>query len=342
MKIAVFSTQEFERDFLKTNPQIKESVPELDFQFLSERLRTSTVDLAEGADAACIFVNDEADASTIRQLADIGVKSLLLRCAGFNNVDLEAAAEHQIVVQRVPAYSPNAVAEFAVALLLTVARKTHKAYNRTRDFNFALRGLRGFDIHGKTIGIIGTGKIGRIFAAVMNGFGARTIAYDIRPSDAGRKVGIEYVSLDELFSQSDIISLHCPMLPSTRHMINADAISKMKKGVMLLNTSRGELVDMDALIDGIRKKIIGSCGMDVLEDEQDLFFEDHSGEILHNDRISTLLSFPNVLITPHIAFCTDTALTNIWETTIHNFVEFNKSGNSSNKFSNQLLPEDGN
>lgn len=330
MKVAVFSSLDFERMFLDAHPHIKDAMPNLQFNFITKRLGPSTAELAKGADSVCIFVNDDASQETLEKLASIGIKSILLRCAGFNHVDLNAAAKFGITVQRVPAYSPYAVAEFAVALLLALARKTHKAYNRTRDHNFALRGLMGFDIYGKTIGVMGTGKIGRIFAGIMKGFGTRLLAHDIRPSDAAREIGVEYVSKDELYAQSDIISLHCPLLPDTRHMIDIDAVEKMKKGVILINTSRGELVDMDALIYGLRKGIIGSCGMDVIEGEKDLFFEDHSGEILHNERISTLLSFPNALITPHAAFCTDTALTNIWTTTIDNFSSFVNSKDLDN------------
>lgn len=237
-----------------------------------------------------------------------------------------------MIVLRVPSYSPYAIAEFAVALLLTVGRKTHIAFNRTRESNFALRGLMGFDVHGKTVGICGTGKIGRLFAKLMMSFGTRVVAYDIRPSEEAKAMGVEYVSLDELLECADIISLHCPLLASTRHMIGAEAVSKMKKGVILINTSRGELVDMDALIEGLQHKRIGACAMDVVEGEAALFFDDHSGEILEDERIAKLVSFPNVLLTPHIAFCTDTALTNIWTTTVQNAMEFiNRKGDEKLK-----------
>lgn len=350
MKVAIFSSHRYERDFLDANPEILASVPALQVQFLQPRLHSTTAALAKGADAVCIFVNDDASASTLQKLSDFGVKLILLRCAGFNHVDISTASSLGMTVLRVPAYSPYAVAEFAVALLLTVARKTHKAFNRIRDGNFALNGLMGFDVHGKTVGVIGTGKIGRIFAGILkNGFGAKVIAYDIYPSQEAKDMGIEYVEkVNDLYKQSDIISLHCPLLPSTKRMIDKEAISLMKKGVVLVNTSRGELVDMDALIEGIRSLVIGACGMDVVEGEQALFFEDHSGEILENDRIQTLISFPNVLITPHIAFCTDTAMGNIWGTTVSNFVQFmekrgkdndSTSSSTDEKLTNEVLPQ---
>lgn len=327
MKVTVFSAQQHEIDFLSQHNEVKAAVPEVDFNFVSARLSAMTVEQARGADAVCIFVNDNADKEVLDLLLKCGVKCLLLRCAGYNQVDIEHAAKIGIQVLRVPAYSPFAVAEFAVALTLTVVRKTHKAYNRSRESNFALRGLMGFDIHGKTVGVIGTGKIGRIFATIMKSFGTRVIAYDVSQSEAARKIGVEYVTRDELYKEADIISLHCPLLPSTRHMIDGSAVAKMKKGVVLINTSRGELVDVTALIGGLRKKVIGACGMDVVEGEQMLFFDDHSGEILENENISTLVSFPNVILTPHMAFCTDTAMSNIWTTTVENLADFQSYAN---------------
>lgn len=335
MKLAVFSSKRYEREFLEDHQHLLTALPDLEIEYLVPRLDHTTAKLATGYDAVSIFVNDVVDALTIELLADAGVKCVLLRCAGFNQVDLEAAGKHGVIVLRVPAYSPFAIAEFAVALMLTTARKTHKAYNRTRESNFSLRGLMGFDIHGKTIGICGTGKIGRIFAKIMLGFGTRVIAYDIHPSDAAKKMGVEYVSFDEVMGQSDVISLHCPLLPTTRNMIDEAAVKKMKKGVLLVNTSRGELVNVDALLMGLRTKIISACGMDVVEGEEDLFFDDHTGEILENEKISMLLAMPNVVLTPHIAFCTDTAMTNIWSTTIQNAKEFCEK-NGSEKLTNQV------
>lgn len=322
IRVVVYSSKRYERDFLHKNPQIANIAPNVQLEFLAPRLDANTASLAAGADAVCIFVNDCADAAAIETLARNGTTCLLLRCAGFNQVDLKAAKAYGVTVLRVPQYSPYAVAEFAVALLMTIVRKTHKAYNRTRESNFALSGLLGFDIHGKTIGVCGTGKIGLLFAKIMLGFGARVIGYDLYPSDAAKEMGVEYVPFDELLAQSDVISLHCPLFPSTRHMINAAAIEKMKKGVILINTSRGELVDKNALIYGLRRGIIGGCGMDVIEGEEELFFDDHTGEILEDEKILTLQSLPNVLITPHIAFCTDTAISNIWSSTYQNVLAY--------------------
>lgn len=338
LQVAVFSSRKYERDFLEENPTLVQTDPKISFKFIAHCLSSSTAHLAAGADAVCVFVNDNVDAETIEILVQGGTRCILLRCAGFNQVDLAAAEKHSVVVQRVPAYSPYAVAEFAVALLLTVCRKTHKAYNRTRDSNFSLHGLMGFDVHGKTIGIVGTGKIGRLFAKIMLGFGTQVLAYDVYPSKEAKEMGVEYVSLDVLLARSDVISLHCPVLPSTRHIINAEAVSKLKKGAVLINTSRGELVETDALIDGLRRKIISACAMDVVEGEQSIFFDDHSDEILEDEKISKLLSFPNVLLTPHTAFCTDTALTNIWTTTVRNMLEYNSRTltGSTDKLTNQV------
>mmetsp|Transcript_22702 Transcript_22702/g.38615 ORF Transcript_22702/g.38615 Transcript_22702/m.38615 type:complete len:314 (-) Transcript_22702:90-1031(-) len=279
--------------------------------------------MATGADAVCAFVNDTLDREALKTLSDNGTSCVLMRCAGTNNVDLDAAEEYGISVKNVPQYSPHAVAEFAVSLLLTVVRKTHKAYNRARESNFSLSGLMGADFHGKTVGVIGTGKIGRIFCQIMGqGFGCRVIAYDQRESDEAKASGVEYVSKEEVFRESDIIALHCPLTPDTHHMIDSSAISLMKPGVVLINTSRGGLVDVNDLIDGLRSKKIGACGFDVVEGEASLFFEDHSGEILEDETIAELLTFPNVLMTPHLAFCTRTAMENIWSTTLENMKEY--------------------
>eukprot|EP00177_Eucheuma_denticulatum_P003376 GFKZ01006109.1.p1 GENE.GFKZ01006109.1~~GFKZ01006109.1.p1 ORF type:complete len:343 (-),score=36.68 GFKZ01006109.1:552-1580(-) len=341
MKITVFSSRLDEREFLSAHPSVLDttSPTALEFCHTSVHLDSSTAHLAAGSDAVCAFVNDNVDEKTIKTLKSVGTRCILLRCAGYNQVDVNSAAKHGVVVLRVPAYSPHAVAEFAVALLLTVGRKTHKAYNRTRESNFALRGLMGFDVHGKTVGICGTGKIGRLFAKIILSFGTRVIAYDVRQSKEAKEIGVEYVTLDQLWQRSDIISMHCPLLPATRHMINEDAVNRMKKGVILINTSRGELVDMDALINGLRSKTIGACAMDVVEGEEGLFFDDHSGEILDNERISKLVSFPNVVLTPHIAFCTDTAMKNIWTTTVANALEFaNHITGEGKTMTNQVMP----
>ena len=298
------------------------------FSFLETKLNADTVALAKGADAVCVFVNDTVDAKVIEKLHEYGVKLIALRSAGYNNVDVKAAFG-KIHVVHVPAYSPYAVAEHAIAMLLTSVRRIHKAYNRTRDFNFSLSGLTGFDLHGKTAGVIGTGKIGRIFIDICRGFGMKIIAYDRFPAADS---GIEYVELDELFKNSDIISLHCPLNDETRHMIGAEAIEKMKKGVVIINTSRGGLVDAEALLEGIKDRKIGAACLDVYEEEADVFFEDRSGHILNDDLLSRLISMSNVIVTSHQAFLTEEALNNIAETTIGNILSyFNNDGICDNE-----------
>ena len=286
----------------------------MQFRFLETKLNEDTVSLANGCDAVCVFVNDTVNAAVIEHLYALGVKLIALRSAGYNNVDVRAAFG-KIHVVHVPAYSPYAVAEHAMALLLTSVRRIHKAYNRTRDFNFSLNGLTGFDFHGKTVGVIGTGKIGRIFIDICRGFGMKVIAYDPYPAEGA---GIEYVSLDDLFARSDVISLHCPLNDSTFHTVNADAIAKMKKGVVIVNTSRGALIDAEALLDGIKSRKIGAACLDVYEEEANIFFEDRSGHILDDDLLSRLISMPNVIVTSHQAFLTEEALGNIAETTVNN------------------------
>ena len=263
-----------------------------------------------------VFVNDTVNAAVIDKLYAMGVKLIALRSAGYNNVDVQAAFG-KIHVVHVPAYSPYAVAEHAIALLLTSVRRIHKAYNRTREFNFSLNGLTGFDFHGKTVGVIGTGKIGRIFIDICRGFGMKVIAYDRFPASDS---SIEYVTLDELFARSDVISLHCPLTDETRHMINAAAIEKMKKGVVIVNTSRGGLIDAEALLEGIKARKIGAACLDVYEEEADIFFEDRSGHILNDELLSRLISMPNVIVTSHQAFLTEEALNNIAETTVGNIL----------------------
>ena len=289
---------------------------DIQFRFLETKLNEDTVDLARGCDAVCVFVNDTVNAAVIDKLYEYGVKIIALRSAGYNNVDIRHAFGKTHVVH-VPAYSPYAVAEHAIALLLTSVRRIHKAYNRTREFNFSLNGLTGFDFHGKTVGVVGTGKIGRIFIDICRGFGMKVIAYDLFPA---KDSGIDYVALDELLEQSDIISLHCPLTDETRHMINAAAIEKMKKGVVLVNTSRGGLIDAEALLEGIKARKIGAACLDVYEEEADVFFEDRSGHIMDDELLSRLISMPNVIVTSHQAFLTEEALNNIAETTVNNIL----------------------
>ncbi len=291
---------------------------ELEIKYFETRLTEDTVSLAAGFDGVCVFVNDVVNAAVVDRLYEMGVKMIALRCAGFNNVDIRACFG-KLHVFRVPAYSPYAVAEHAMALLLTINRRTHKAYIRTRDFNFSLSGLAGFDLHGKTVGVVGTGKIGRIFAEICKGFGMNILAYDKFPNPDS---GLHYVELPELFSKSDIISLHCPLTDETRHLVDENAIAQMKKGVTLINTSRGALVDTEALIQGIKEKKVGAACLDVYEEESDLFYEDNSGHIIQDDKLVRLISMPNVIVTSHQAFLTQEALDNIANTTVDNILKF--------------------
>ena len=301
---------------------------DIQFRFLETKLNADTVALAKDCDAVCVFVNDDVNAQVIEQLYEYGVKLIALRSAGYNNVDVQAAFG-KIHVVHVPAYSPYAVAEHAMALLLTSVRRIHKAYNRTREFNFSLNGLTGFDLHGKTVGVIGTGRIGRIFIDICKGFGMQVICYDPYPAADS---GLSYVALDELFARSDIISLHSPLTNETRHMIDADAIENMKKGVAIVNTSRGALIDAEALLEGIKTRKIGAACLDVYEEEADVFFEDLSGHILNDDLLSRLISMPNVIVTSHQAFLTEEALNNIAETTVNNILScFNEDGMCENE-----------
>ena len=300
----------------------------IQFKYLETKLNEDTVDLAKGCDAVCVFVNDTVNAKVIDRLYSYGIRLIALRSAGYNNVDLRAAYGRTHVVH-VPAYSPYAVAEHAIALLLTSVRRIHKAYNRTREFNFTLNGLTGFDFHGKTVGVVGTGKIGRIFIDICRGFGMNVIAYDPYPAADS---GITYVSMDELLERSNIISLHCPLTEGTRHLIGASAIEKMKKGVVIVNTSRGGLIDAEALLDGIKARKIGAACLDVYEEEADVFFEDRSGHIMDDELLSRLISMPNVIVTSHQAFLTEEALNNIAETTVNNILScFEKDGMCDNE-----------
>ena len=317
-KIAFFGAKPYDiASFDKINERY-----EFDIRYYKGHLNINNVVLTQGLDGVCIFVNDTADAAVIDALVANGVKLLALRCAGFNNVDLKAA-KGKLPVVRVPAYSPYAVAEYSLALMLSLNRKIHRAYWRTRDGNFSLNGLMGFDMHGKTIGIIGTGKIARILIRLLKGFGMRILAYDLYPDMkfAGEE-GISYVSLDELYRESDIISLHCPLTDQTKYMIDKDSIDKMKEGVMIINTGRGQLINTNDLIEGLKEKKIAAAGLDVYEEEGEYFYEDKSDKIIDDDVLARLLSFNNVIVTSHQAFFTKEALHNIAETTLQNIEDF--------------------
>ena len=319
MKVAFFSTKPYDREFMdKANKAYGH-----EFQYFDTKLEVSTAILASDFDAVCIFVNDQADRETLEHLKEEGVKLVTLRAAGFNNVDLEAAQELGIRVTRVPAYSPYAAAEHTLAMILTLNRKTHLAYERVRNGNFSLEKLMGFDLYGKTVGVIGTGNIGQIFARNMHGLGCQVLAYDPYPNEAFNKEGIaRYVGLDEMYPEVDIVSLHCPLTEDTHHLINEQAIEKMKDNVMLINTSRGALVDTKAVIRALKHGKIGYFGLDVYEQEENLFFQDLSGHIIQDDDIARLMTFPNVLITSHQAFFTENAMNNISDTTLQNINEF--------------------
>eukprot|EP01103_Thecamoeba_quadrilineata_P017233 TRINITY_DN6019_c0_g2_i1.p1 TRINITY_DN6019_c0_g2~~TRINITY_DN6019_c0_g2_i1.p1 ORF type:complete len:333 (-),score=61.75 TRINITY_DN6019_c0_g2_i1:7-1005(-) len=325
MKIVFFSTQPYDRTYFDRYK------PEgIEYTYHSIQLDSDSVSLVKDHDAVCIFVNDNVDANIIKQLASQKVRFIVLRCAGFNNVDLQAAKDNNLTVVRVPEYSPHAVAEHAVALILTLNRKTHKAYNRIREGNFSLDRLIGFDIYEKTIGVIGTGKIGATFCKIIKGFGTNVIAYDVIENEELKSEGVKYVPLDELLTKSDIISLHCPLLDSTKKIINADSINKMKDGVMLINTSRGGLFDTHAVIDALKKRKIGYLGMDVYEKEGKLFFYDHSEKMLDDDVFQRLVSFPNVLVTGHQAFFTEEALSQIAKVTIDNITKVERGEKCAN------------
>ena len=289
------------------------------FKYFETKLNEDTVDLAQGYDGVCAFVNDTINEAVIDKLYEFGARVVALRCAGFNNVDMKHAFG-KVHVLRVPAYSPYAVAEHAIAMLLTSIRRIHKAYIRTRDFNFSLSGMTGFDLHGKTVGVIGTGRIGRVFIDICKGFGMNVLAYDKFPQKD--LLGAKYVDLDTLFSKSDIISLHCPLTDDTHHIISQETLKKCKKGVVIINTSRGALVDAEALLEGIKSRHVGAACLDVYEEESDFFFEDYSGHIMEDDTLARLISMPNVIVTSHQAFLTDEALMNIAETTVKNITEF--------------------
>lgn len=312
-KIAFFDTRTYDKESFE-----KFSNDDLSITFFEAKLSMQTVDLCKGYDAVCVFVNDDVSKEVVDRLYSNGIKLIALRCAGYNNVDLRTCFG-KIHVVHVPAYSPYAVAEHAMALLLTSIRRIHKAYNRTRDYNFSLEGLTGSNLNGKTVGVVGAGRIGRIFIDICKGFGMNVIAYDKFPNESS---GIRYVSLEELFKESDIISLHCPLTDETRHLINEDSIQMMKKGVIIVNTSRGALVDAEALLAGIKDRKIGAACLDVYEEEGDVFFADKSGHILNDEVLARLISMPNVIVTSHQAFLTNEALENIAQTTIDNIKSF--------------------
>ncbi|HKK81995.1 MAG TPA: 2-hydroxyacid dehydrogenase [Prolixibacteraceae bacterium] len=318
IKLALFSTKSYDKEYFERFKPHNE----VEVRYFKASLNEDTTELAKGYDAVCVFVNDEINRPVLKHLKEQGTKVVALRCAGFNNVDLDAAGEFGIKVVRVPAYSPNAVAEHATALILTLNRKTHKAYNRVRESNFSLERLTGFNLHKKTVGVVGTGKIGKAFCKIMLGFGANVLAYDLYPDEELKNMGIKYTSIDELFGQSDIISLHCPLTPETKHMINKESFKKMKDGVMIINTSRGALIDTKAAIKALKKRKLGYLGIDVYEQEENLFFHDHSENIIEDEVIMRLISFPNVLITSHQAFFTSEALEQITSTTYQNILDF--------------------
>ena len=326
LNIAFFDTKQYDKPSFEKHS--KDSG--VTFKFFETKLNEDTVRLAKGFDGVCVFVNDTVNAAVIDKMEKMGVKVLALRCAGFNNVDVKYA-QGKLRVVRVPAYSPYAVAEHAMAMLLTSVRRIHKAYIRSKDFNFSLNGLTGFDLHGKTMGIIGTGRIGRVFIDICLGFGMNVLAYDKYPAkELENKDNVKYVELDELFKNSDIISLHCPLTEETHYIIDKKAIDTCKKGVIIINTSRGALVDSEALLNGIKERQIGGACLDVYEEESDLFFEDNSGHILEDDTLARLITMPNVLVTSHQAFLTEEALENIAETTVQNILDIFKTGECKN------------
>lgn len=322
MRVAVFSTKPYDRRFLKeANAKGRHQ-----FDFLEVPLEMATAAAAAGADAVCVFVNDRLGLDVLEALQGYGVRLVVLRCAGFNNVDLAAAADRGIAVGRVPEYSPHAVAEHTLALVLMLNRKIHRAYARVREGNFALDGLLGFDLHGRTIGVIGTGRIGRCFLRIMGGLGCRLLAHDPSPHAGVQAVGAQYVPLLELLANSDVVSLHCPLTPATHHLIDAAALAAMKKGAMLVNTSRGGVIDTRAVIAALKAGTLGSLGLDVYEEEADLFFRDLSDRAIDDDVFARLLTFPNVVITGHQAFFTADALEAIARTTIDNLEAYEATG----------------
>lgn len=332
MRIAFFDTHQFEKPFFNE----ANKVYGFSVEFFEPRLTEQTVNLAVDHPVVCAFVNDRLGKKVLESLAAVGCRLIALRSAGFNNVDLEAAEHFGIRVVRVPEYSPYAVAEHAVALILALNRKIPKAYNRVKESNFSLNGLVGFDLHGKAVGVVGTGRIGGIFAKIMRGFGCKVLAYDREEDPSLKNQGVHYTSLNEVFSLSDIISLHVPLTPETHHLIDKDAMIKMKKGVMLINTGRGGLIETQALIHALKKGKIGFAGLDVYEEEEGVFFEDLSDQVLQDDSLARLLTFPNVIMTSHQAFLTEEALHNIAAVTLRNISEFTRDQPLSNEVCSKL------
>ncbi len=321
MTVAFYDTKPYDREYFERTAE----AGRLRRQFHEFRLTSETAASVDGAQGVCVFVNDRLDASCLKQLHDSGVRVVALRCAGFNNVDLPAAKSLGLSVIRVPAYSPHAVAEHAVALLLALNRKIHRAYNRVREHNFSLSGLVGFDLHGKTVGVVGTGKIGKIAAQIFRGFGTEVLAYDPFPSlDWAATQQVRYTDLGNLLAESHVVSLHLPLTPQSRYLLNAETVAQMRNGAYLVNTSRGKLVDTGALLDALKAGRLGGVALDVYEEEEGIFFEDHSSEILLDDELSRLLTFPNVLITSHQAFLTAEALSEIARVTTTNLVRFSE------------------
>ncbi len=333
MKVAVFSTKTYDQEYFdRFNKDAGH-----DLTYFEVSLKSSTARLAAGFDVVCAFVNDRINADTIRELAANNIGLIALRCAGFNQVDLEAAARYGIRVMRVPAYSPHAVAEHAVALILSLNRKIHKAFNRVRDNNFSLERMVGFDLYQKTAGVIGTGNIGRSFGKIMKGFGCRVLAYDVHKNAEAEEAGIEYTDLTTLFKESDIISLHCPLTPSTYQLINKHTLAMMKKGVMLINTSRGKLINTADVIEALKERHVGYLGIDVYAEEEKIFFKDLSERIIDDEMITRLNTFPNVLITAHQGFLTHEALEGITRTTLQNISDFAAGRSSQNEVTLQKV-----
>jgi D-lactate dehydrogenase len=333
MDVAVFSAKPYDRRCLDAANASEGHR----LRYLEPRLTPVTAVLADSAGAVCAFVNDELDAAVLRDLAGRGVRLAALRCAGFNNVDLAAARALGVTVARVPAYSPHAVAEHTLALILALNRKTHRAFNRVREGNFALDGLLGFDLHGRTVGIVGTGQIGALVVRILHGFGCRLLAHDPRPDPGCEALGARYVDLPELFGAADIITLHCPLTPRTRHLIDAEALRRTKPGMMLINTGRGALIDTRAAIEALKSGRLGHLGLDVYEEEADLFFEDLSQQAIRDDVFARLLTFPNVLVTGHQGFFTREALENIAETTLANISAFEREGRAPHEVSTEKI-----
>ncbi len=328
LRVLVYDTHSYDREFLEAANQGRHQLA-----FTAAQLDQHTAALADGFDAVCLFVNDRADAAAMARFAERGVRCLVQRSTGFNNIDLDAAARHGITCMRVTEYSPHSVAEFAVGLLQTLNRRIHRAASRTRDHNFRLAGLLGRDLHGRTVGVVGTGRIGAIFARIMRGFGCPVLAYDIRPDGSLQQHGVTYVPLDTLLRESEIVSLHTPLTPATHHLINAETLATMRHGVMLVNTSRGGLIDTKALVDAITTQRVSGVALDVYEEEEGKFFRDLSETVMDDEVLARLLSFPNVLLTSHQAFFTHEAMTTIAETTIGNLDDFVAGRRSRN-----LLP----